>query len=195
MASSPTHIRLRLHTDKADLTKNATLDLPLYKSGQRLWKEHPQPGIDVALLPLDFEQMKRYFFRAVRPSVFPPAEALVDIGEDLIVIGYPLGFHDQLNNLPVARRASVASVYPQPFNGKPYFLIDARLHPGTSGSPVMLKPTSTPRMRTAAITGVGQPVSFFFGVHSAEFNMSGDPLGLNVVWYYWLVEEIAKNGK
>jgi S1-C subfamily serine protease len=194
--SSPTHIRLRLHADRKDLTKNDALELPLYRSRQRLWKEHPQPEVDVALLPLDSALTKQYFILAITPTAFPPPDAAVDVGEDLIVIGYPHGFHDATNNLPITRRASVASVYPQRFDGKPYFVIDAQLHPGTSGSPVMLKPTNTPRMRTAAITSFGRPVSFFFGIHSAVFlNKAGDPLGLNVVWYHWLVEEIATKGR
>lgn len=93
------------------------------------------------------------------------------------MVGYPLGFHDQTNNLPVYRRASIASAYGVNFGGLPYFLIDANLHPGTSGSPVV-------NSHHTLFKDAGCEEGYkLFGVHSAEHVVDDDPLGLNVVWY------------
>ena len=60
---------------------------------------------------------------------------------------YPLGqYYDDVFNLQVVRNGTVASAYPMRFRGQPYFLIDARLHEGTSGSPV--NSSSVPTMPT-----------------------------------------------
>ena len=90
----------------------------------------------------------------------------------------------------------MASVYPVPFRGNPYVLIDARLHSGTSGSPVVTKPTNL-IMRTdgsGAITN--RFVRYLVGVHSATLDVTDrdskrdEPLGLSVAWFASLIQEI-----
>ena len=72
--------------------------------------------------------------------LFPKGYNL-SLGQEVIVIGYPLGFwYDHKHNLPVIRSGIVSSAYPIPYNGNQYFLIDSRLHEGTSGAPVITKP-------------------------------------------------------
>jgi hypothetical protein len=104
----------------------------------------------------------------------------------LAIIGYPLGFHDEIHNLPVYRKAMIASCYGVNFSGLPYFLIDANLHPGTSGSPVVNSHHTLFKERD------GKEGYALFGVHSAEHIVDQDPLGLNVVWYAYLLVEIAR---
>jgi hypothetical protein len=89
--------------------------------------------------------------------------------------------------LPVYRRASIASAYGVNFGGFPYFLIDANLHPGTSGSPVVSSHHTLFKERD------GKEGYALFGVHSAEHVIEGDPLGLNVVWYADALVEIAES--
>ena len=101
------------------------------------------------------------------------------IGASLLIVGFPLGFHDALHHLPVVRHAVIASCFGLRFQGMGYFLTDARTHRGTSGAPVV--------MRTA-----GEEASFpwkLLGVHSASMDMGGrdllldESLGLNCAWY------------
>lgn len=196
----PDSISLRLHTDPADIRKNAALELQLYTvSGTPLWREHPAGGrsVDVAALPLDRAAMiSRFFIRSFSQSVHIPANVNVSVGEDLQVIGYPLGFHDQVHNLPIIRSATLASVYPVPFEGNPFVLIDARLHSGTSGSPVMTKPTSILRKTDGSTAMLSGAATFLVGVHSASLDIQGrdpahdEPLGLNVAWFASLIPEI-----
>ena len=63
----------------------------------------------------------------------------IEIGTSLLVVGFPLGFHDTLHHMPVARQAAVASSFGLRFQGLGYFLTDARTHRGTSGAPVVMR--------------------------------------------------------
>src|SRR5882672_5119043 len=51
----PRKLMLRLHTDPGDIRMNADLDLALYESGQRRWREHPHHGanVDVVAVPVE----------------------------------------------------------------------------------------------------------------------------------------------
>ena len=100
-------------------------------------------------------------------------------GTPLLVVGFPLGFHDTLHHLPVVRQAVIASSFGLRFQGQGYFLTDARTHRGTSGAPVV--------MRIAGDTG---PLPWkLLGVHSARMDMGSrdlkldESLGLNCAWY------------
>ena len=57
----------------------------------------------------------------------------------MLVVGFPLGVHDTLHRLPVARQSVIASAFGIRFQGKGYFLTDARLHRGMSGAPVVAR--------------------------------------------------------
>ena len=97
----------------------------------------------------------------------------VSIGDDLLVIGYPLGIRDTKHKTPIIRSAIMASVYPLPFDGMPYFLIDSFLHEGTSGSPVLLKPSTVNRyINRGAELNLDRISSFekkLIGIHSGSF--------------------------
>jgi len=50
--------------------------------------------------------------------------------EDIIMIGYPDGIWDSINNQPIIRRGITATQPKNNFNGKQEFLIDAACFPG-----------------------------------------------------------------
>jgi S1-C subfamily serine protease len=192
----PDSLRLRLHTDPNDISKTAEIDLPLYKGADRLWKGHPKhSSADVALLKLDAERVKKDFFvRAWSRENFLPANFPLEPGEDVFIMGYPLSFHDLSHNLPIFRNAMIASTYRVPFQGQPFFLIDASLHPGTSGSPVITKPKSAwvdDKGNTRLMTGT---IYYLVGVHSGTIDpkiTGGKEIGLGAAWYAELIEDIA----
>ena len=198
----PDEISLTLHTNQNDIRQNSTLRLPLYgTNSQSLWKEHPSGGsnVDVVALPLRRDDFNpRFFIKALSPNNHIPADADISIGEDVHVIGYPLGFHDRINNLPIVRSAIIASVYPVPFEGRPIVLIDSRLHSGTSGSPVLTKPTNMLRRTDGSTSFMTGTVTYLVGVHSATVDLpdrdpdEDEPLGLNVVWFATLISEIIR---
>lgn len=119
---------------------------------------------------------------------------LVTARHVVLIVGYPLGFHDSVHHLPIVRSAVIASVYGIPFKSEPYFLTDARLHRGTSGAPVIAR-LSQP----TDVVGESPTRWYLLGVHSAALDVSNrDPqederLGLNTAWYASLIPEIIQS--
>jgi hypothetical protein len=58
--------------------------------------------------------------------------------EEALIVGYPDGISDTVNNIPVFRRGVTATPVYLDFRGEPVFLLDAAIFPGSSGSPVFL---------------------------------------------------------
>ena len=192
----PDTLRLRLHTDSNNIALNDDFDIPLYADKKPLWKIHPQfKDADVALIEIDRKKLQQKFsVKALNKDSFLPKNYRLDPGEDVFVMGYPLSFHDIQNNLPIFRSAMIASTYRVYFQSLPLFLIDANLHPGTSGSPVITKPKSTwvdDAGTTNLVTGT---VYYLVGVHSGTVDKSvtgGQEIGLGAAWYAELIEDIA----
>ncbi len=58
--------------------------------------------------------------------------------EPILMVGYPNGLWDQVNNRPITRQGSTASHPLHAWNGERTFVIDAACFGGSSGSPVFL---------------------------------------------------------
>jgi hypothetical protein len=181
----PDHITIELHADPADMAVAATVSIPLYGDGLSLWRQAVDSAgeVDVALIEIDQTKLPtESVYCAFTPEHVAADREDVEVGAALLVIGFPLGFHDALHHMPVVRRASLASSFGLRFQGMGYFLTDARTHRGTSGAPVLL--------RVPAAAGGSSGVSCrLLGVHSSRFDMATrDPvedeaLGLNCAWY------------
>ena len=130
----------------------------------------------------------------------------VEVSDEAISIGYPKGFYDELNLFPIVKSGIIASRWGAYFNGNPYFLIDAKLFPGSSGSLVISRPINQ-IMEGGKIFTSKEKQFAFLGVYSGEPFRQSTPLefddmtiirkeGFNVgiVWYSHLVVEIVKNG-
>jgi S1-C subfamily serine protease len=104
---APDTLRLRLHVDAKDISKNDIFEVPLYADGKPVWKIHPQQrDADIAVVRLDRAQLKsRFIVRAWSSDRFLPQKYVLQPGEDVFIMGYPLGFHDQPHNLPIFRDA------------------------------------------------------------------------------------------
>jgi hypothetical protein len=59
-------------------------------------------------------------------------------GDDVVVVSYPNGVWDAVNNRPVVRRGATATEPRVEYMGRAEFLIDMAWLPGASGSPVFL---------------------------------------------------------
>ncbi|RUM33582.1 MAG: hypothetical protein DSY33_04140 [Archaeoglobus sp.] len=155
----PDRVVIRLHTDIYDLRKTARKEINLYKNGEKIWIEHEDMGVDLALIEIDTRALENcYFAYFTKEDVFsesnPKTKDLVyrfEVGSPLLVIGYPLGLYDKFNNLPVHRVAFLASKYAISFGGKPCFLLDSYLPEGMSGSPVL---TATVVFRGSIAVGI-----------------------------------------
>jgi hypothetical protein len=121
-------------------------------------------------------------YRAFTPRHLPGPDDQVGVGTALLVVGFPLGFHDTLHHMPVVRHAVSASSYGLRFKGEGYFLTDARTHRGTSGAPVVMRVVDKD-------PALGDLPWMLLGVHSARLDVGtrdlqlDEALGLNCAWY------------
>ena len=181
----PNRIEIELHTREDDLAKSIGFSMMLYVDGKSQWRQGQDTAgeIDVALLELDRAALPAdAVIRAFTPAhIQPAAGGSVEVGSSVLIVGFPLGFHDTLHHLPVVRQAVVASAFGMRFQGQGYFLTDARTHRGTSGAPVVL--------RNACADGAEALPWKLLGVHSASLDMKDrdrvqdETLGLNCAWY------------
>jgi S1-C subfamily serine protease len=182
----PDRLAIDLHTDAVNLSASVGWSIPLYRDGRSVWHQGRDSGgeIDVAAIELDRAALPaNAVFRAFDASHLQGELDAVEVGTSLLVVGFPLGFHDTLHHLPVVRQAIVASSFGLRFQGQGFFLTDARTHRGTSGAPVLMRvgaPTHSDRKTL--------PWKLL-GVHSARMDMGGrdlqldESLGLNCAWY------------
>lgn len=107
---------------------------------------HPDEKIDVAVIAVSgmLAAMQTTgnpaFVRTIGSNIVPTLDQLneLDAIEDIRFIGYPSGLYDTENYLPVVRRGTTASYLQHDYEGRPTFLIDASVFPGSSGSPVLI---------------------------------------------------------
>jgi hypothetical protein len=178
----PSRIEVELHTDEANLTQATALSVWLYRDGKSIWHEGKDAGgdIDVAVIEIDRAALpKAVAIRCFTPDHLQGSLQEVEVGSSLLVVGYPLGFHDALHHLPVVRQAAIASSFGLRFQGQGYFLTDARTHRGTSGAPVVMRWPE----------GGAELPWKLLGVHSSRMDMRtrdlklDESLGLNCAWY------------
>ncbi|MHB1515304.1 MAG: S1 family peptidase [Acidiferrobacteraceae bacterium] len=119
------------------------------------WFLHPDPEIDLAIIPMrPLEQAAReqgleLYYHVIDTCLVPDAAALyaLDALEEVLFVGYPSGVWDQVNLMPILRRGTTATPMVLDFEGRPEFLIDAAVYPGSSGSPVFIYQPDTLRPR------------------------------------------------
>ena len=100
---------------------------------------HPAPEVDLACVNVSMLTRTNVFFKELDDSFLQPIDyEKVALGSDVVFVGYPLGYYDAVNNLPLLRRGVIASVPNVDFNGKGQIVIDAQIFPGSSGSPVFV---------------------------------------------------------
>lgn len=181
----PDRLEVEFHVDAENLAAATWLSVPLYTAGHPLWRQGTDDGgeIDVAVVELDRSALPPGArFQAFGPDHLPRPGDAMPIGASLLIVGFPLGFHDSLHHLPVVRQGVLASAFGLRFQGKGCFVTDARTHRGTSGAPVVLK--APPDGRTC-----DDPPWLLLGVHSSSIDMGGrdvhmdESLGLNNAWY------------
>lgn len=181
----PNRLVIDLHVNADNIAESTGFSMPLYAHGHRVWRQGLDTAgeIDVAALEVDRAALPAsVVYRAFTTRHLPGHLTLVEVGSSLLVVGFPLGFHDSLHHMPVVRQAIVASSFGLRFQGQGYFLTDARTHRGTSGAPVVMRVAE-------ADVGPGGLPWMLLGVHSARLDVgSRDPnqdeaLGLNCAWY------------
>jgi S1-C subfamily serine protease len=187
----PDRIEIELHTDAKNLTQSTGLSMLLYRDGKSVWRQGKDSGgeIDVAVIELERAALpKSVVMRCFTPAHLEHSLQEAEVGNSLLIVGFPLGFHDALHHLPVVRQAVIASSFGVRFQGLGYFLTDARTHRGTSGAPVVMRSPSTDTQLPWKL----------LGVHSASMDMGDrdlkldESLGLNCAWYADILLTLTK---
>lgn len=115
---------------------------------QNSWVLHPNSDVDLCALPMavivtDYEKRnpgKHLFYKTLSLSMLPKKEDIENLSaiEEIIMIGYPNGLWDEVNNAPIVRKGLTATSLEYDYCGRSEFLIDAACYPGSSGSPVLI---------------------------------------------------------
>lgn len=191
----PDRIEIELHTDPDNLAQSTGFSIPLYRDGKSIWRQGLDASgeIDVALIQIEKDALpESVMFSAFNPEHLLLPDKPIEVGTSLLIVGFPLGFHDTLHHMPVARHAVIASSFGLRFQGEGYFLTDARTHRGTSGAPVV--------MRLSEKTNSQDKLPWILlGVHSARLDVGtrdiimDEALGLNCAWYSDILLTLTDN--
>jgi hypothetical protein len=181
----PDRLEIELHVAPENVAATTQFSIPLYRNGKSVWREGRDSAgaIDVVAVELERPALPE----TLLSHPFTPAHLVqqldqVEVGTSVLIVGFPLGFHDALHRLPVARQAVIASAFGIRFQGHGYFLTDARMHRGTSGAPVVA------RDPTQGAGRVDLPW-LLLGVHATRMDVANrdlaqdERLDLNCAWY------------
>jgi S1-C subfamily serine protease len=191
----PDRIEIELHVNASNMAHSTGFSMPLYKDGKSVWRQGRDTGgdVDVAVLEIERDALPAgAVYRAFTPAHLHQPQEPVPLGSSLLVVGFPLGFHDALHHLPVVRQAVNASSFGLRFQGKGYFLTDARTHRGTSGAPVVMR-------GSASAADLGDLPWVLLGVHSSRLDVGtrdlklDEALGLNCAWYADILLTLTKD--
>jgi len=187
-------ITLVLHIDSSDFRKNEEVVVELFNDDKKKWLEHDIPDVDVILVPLDIGD--RYVISKMNRAFIEDAKEFFIQFEKILVIGYPRGWYDEVNNFPIIRIGHLSSPFKVPFKGYPEMIGDAITHEGMSGSPVLIM------LRDAMKRGRdGKPFGKEFGdrfilagVYSGQFPIPDeDRPNLINIWFPETITDILNS--
>jgi len=179
MRRRATRVILYLNIKNADGSiTGQTAELPLnLDNGSKRWHEHTDRDVDVLAfdvtpLLVQYPQIeKRWVDYSLFADRVKMEEFDVTMGDEIVVIGYPMGLRQGATNFPLMRAGIIATRigetldddYREPdgtirkriLRG---FLIDGATIPGSSGSPVVLKPTTGRFVNGNIVMGFSPPI-------------------------------------
>jgi hypothetical protein len=181
----PDRLEIELHVDPENVAVTTGFAIPLYRGTQPVWREGIDPAgtVDVVALQLERAALpEKLLLQPFTPNHLIEQLDEIEVGTRVLIVGFPLGFHDTWHHLPVVRQAVIASAFGLRFQGQGYFLTDARMHRGTSGAPVVAR-------MTTQRSGRGDLPWMLLGVHAARMDVTNrdieqdERLNLNCAWY------------
>ena len=190
----PDSLLIDLHVDPENAVLVTRFMIPLFKNGKSVWRAGIDSAgeVDVAVVELDRSALPTTL--SLKP--FTPHHLVrqldeMEVGTSILIVGFPLGFHDTLHHLPVARQAIIATSFGLRFQGEGYFLTDAQMHRGTSGAPVVARTASRQ-------SGRGDLSWLLLGVHTSRMDVDNrdviedERLNLNCAWYADIVMKLTE---
>lgn len=129
-----------------DRTNGHMVNVPasLEDESGRQYLVHPNPSIDVAVLPLNAEfiqqrNLAHFAFDIDAESLgsFDLRSEGFDEGSVVYMLGFPLGLVNEGSPMPICRMGCVARIDESQISETGNFLIDIQNFPGNSGSPIV----------------------------------------------------------
>lgn len=107
---------------------------------------HPDPNIDLCAIAAGgvfahINSLGRVSAHGILPLDTVADKEFIDNllpMSSVVMVGYPTGLWDEINNGAVARRGILASTPAQNYKGEPNLVLDLACFPGSSGSPIFL---------------------------------------------------------
>ena len=170
-------IHLHINVEKAGVLVGEIVKYPLESASRKLWYEHPSADVDVLAInaaPL-FMSKENLANKFVPEELFAVTKKRTELditaGEEIIVVGYPSGIRQGKTNLPLIRQGILATRIGEELHEEVLepsgkistrvsraFLIDGATIPGSSGSPVVLKPVTGRYRNDSIVLGATLPV-------------------------------------
>lgn len=113
---------------------------------EKFWRKHPDNNVDLCAMPIApflteaDKKGEKLFYISLDKKILPTEQQLSDFSalEEIIMVGYPNGIWDNVNNKPILRKGVTATHPNFEYCGKKEIMIDAACFPGSSGSPVFI---------------------------------------------------------
>lgn len=175
---SVSHVTCHFNTKEVEgKTGTASRDIPLVNDdGSRRFRDHPDADTDVLAIEITDVILnptieKRWATYDLFADDAKRKELDITVGEEVVTIGYPLGLRQGNTNFPLVRQGLIATKIGELLRDKVSatggglreralraFLIDGATVPGSSGSPVVLKPVIGRIQGDAIVMGAAPPV-------------------------------------
>jgi S1-C subfamily serine protease len=151
-------VKLRFNPEEAQPAREFDLELQ-DANGSPLWLTHPDPDIDVAVIPINAQFLKEqkikfHWFQSDQHIADRAKASQLGIteGDGIFVLGFPLGLIGGERNFVIVRQGVIARIRDALSGSSKEFLADTFIFPGNSGGPVVTKPEPTAITGTQAVT-------------------------------------------
>jgi hypothetical protein len=184
-------VELNLHINRANLTENEEVTINLFDEDQQKWLEHAHPAVDVVLIPVTLDR-NRFVIATLDNTFLEQENVIIDDFQKIFVMGYPFGWYDRFNNLPITRIGHLSSPFKSRFQGMPMMIGDVTTHQGMSGGPVFMQLDDyTVKNEDGSRTKMlGRRKLLLAGINSGQFELPEGRSNLISIWFSELIREI-----
>ncbi len=160
------NIKFYFHKDPKNPGDIKEIRIPLYTKDQKeIWLTSTEyPDADVAAIPMLSAFTKGVSVYAITEK-WAESNLKIRPTSTITLTGYPYGFFDTKNWLPIWKTGTIATEPSYDFEGKPLMLIDISAFPGMSGSPAFAIANGAYQTIKGPTT-VGQ-VRMFLGIYAS----------------------------
>lgn len=134
-----TSIELQFHLNISKPNLIRTVELQLFtRSANPIWiQSNSHPDADIVVIPLHATVIGDAKLTVLSaPEWTSNQRVKLQPTTPVTFVGYPYGYFDRANSLPIWKTGHIASEPSVDFDGKPYFVVDISAFSGMSGSPV-----------------------------------------------------------